>query len=127
MVMVAISVVGLASALLLFYSSMVYSNPELAVEKVFLTNDQSIIVLRNTGNVRITRILTATLNCDSGEHQIDPSLFTPQPISGGGYSSAIVPLPLRPGEACRLHVQAVSETGQVLALSTGKVVVISQG
>lgn len=123
-VVVTIAVTASVSTLLLFQSSALYPRSEIIVEKALLTATRSIIVLKNVGNTEITRISTVILNCDSGEYRIDSTSFAPQPIPGGGSSTAIISLSLRPGEACRLHVQAVSEAGEVLAYTSGKITVV---
>jgi hypothetical protein len=133
LVVVAIAFVGIAVAVMSGFLGTASVKTDVMIEKLDLVaNGQSVLVIRNTGNVRITSI-TATLTCDKTSNPTPPSFN----LGGGGTGTATASAGLDPGkttsvtwdagslvpgETCRLTIQATAANGATVAASASAIV-----
>jgi len=105
-VAIAVTLVGIASSILIFLTSTTSLKSEIVVEKAELTTSISMISLKNIG--------------------IDVSSYFGQTIPvGGTYTAIIDTSDLRSGELCRIYVEGLSETGEKLAYTSSYISVRS--
>ena len=124
LVIIALVIVGIAAAIMMGFLGTAAVKTDIMVEKLDLVADgRSVVVLRNTGNVRIDSIDEVTLTCgasgspaapDTGEFAV--------PIDPGKTATAIWDTSLIPGETCTLTVKATAANGAVVAASASAVV-----
>ncbi|MCL7394512.1 MAG: hypothetical protein LZ169_06825 [Thaumarchaeota archaeon] len=133
LVVVAIAFVGIAVAVMGGYLGTASVKTDVMIEKLDLVaNGQSVVAVRNTGNVRITSI-TATLTCDQTKSPSSPSFN----LGGGGTGTATASAGLDPGktisvtwdagnlipgETCRLTIEATAANGATAAASASAIV-----
>jgi hypothetical protein len=135
LVVVAIAFVGIAVAVMSGYLGTASVKTDVMIEKLDLVaKGQSVVVVRNTGNVRITGI-TATLTCDQTSNPTPP----PFSLGGGGAGTTTATASagldpgktisvtwdagsLIPGETCRLTIQATAANGATAAASASAIV-----
>jgi len=134
LVVVAIAFVGIAVAVMSGYLGTASVKTDVMIEKLDLVaKGQSVVVVRNTGNVRINGI-TAKLVCDQSSPT--PPTF---PLGGGGTGTTTATASagldpgktisvtwdagnLIPGETCRLTIEATAANGATAAASASAVV-----
>jgi hypothetical protein len=132
LVVVAIAFVGIAVAVMSGFLGTASVKTDIMIEKLDLVaKGQSVVVVRNTGNVRITDITTATLTCDQTSGAKSPSFS----LGGGGTGTATAGLDpgktisvtwdagdLVPGETCRLTIEATAANNAKVAASASAIV-----
>ena len=127
-VCIALAVVGIAFAVLIFWTGIGAVKPDIVVEKVDLVaNRPSIIGLRNTGNVDIIEIERIMLECSSATIEVDPGLV-PTPLKVGSSTTLALDLSsygVTAGQQCSVHVKAITEGGYGVAATSGPVIVRS--
>ncbi|MEM1731263.1 MAG: hypothetical protein QXY26_09085 [Ignisphaera sp.] len=123
-VAIAVTLVGIASSILIFLTSTTSLKSEIAVEKADLTTSISVIALKNIGNTRIVGVEKVLIDCESMD--LDVSSYFGQTIPvGGTYTAIIDTSDLRSGELCRIYVEGLSETGEKLAYTSSYISVRS--
>ena len=124
LVVVAIALVGVAWAVLSGYLGTASVKADVAIEKLDLVaNGQSVLVIRNTGNVRITS-LDATLTCNApGVNPNDPQLSSFSNLDPGQtFSEAWDAGDLVPGDTCTLTITGTAANGASVAASASAIV-----
>jgi hypothetical protein len=134
LVVVAIAFVGIAVAVMSGYLGTASVKTDVIIEKLdLMAKGQSVVVVRNTGNVRINSI-TATLTCDQTSNPAAPQFS----LGGGGTTGTATASAgldpgktisvtwdagsLIPGETCRLTIQATAANGATAAASASAIV-----
>jgi archaellum component FlaF (FlaF/FlaG flagellin family) len=122
LVVVAIAFVGIAVAVLSGFIGTGSVKTDIMVEKLDLVaNGYSVIVLRNSGNVKINSIDEVKLVCQ-GETVSDTINFNPISIDPGKTSMATFTATLIPGQTCTLTVKATAANGAMVATSSSAIV-----
>ncbi|MEM3921817.1 MAG: hypothetical protein QXG25_02915 [Nitrososphaerota archaeon] len=116
-IVVAIAIVGIVGAMLLAYPGMLGAKADMIIDKVDLVADgQSIVVVRNTGNVRIDRIDSATVACDGTQMDIADHLAAP--LDPGKSSTAVFQLTdISAGQRCTITITGTAANGANVAAS----------
>lgn len=122
LVVVAIAFVGIAVAVLSGFIGTGSVKTDILVEKLDLVaNGYSVIVLRNSGNVKISSIDDVKLVCQ-GETVSATINFNPTSIDPGKTSMATFTATLIPGQTCTLTVKATAANGAMVATSSSAIV-----
>jgi hypothetical protein len=124
LVVVAIAFVGIAVAVLSGFIGTGSVKTDILIEKFDLVaKGYSVLVIRNTGNVRINTIDSANLVCDQTENPTSPTDFSGVPIDPGKTASATWDAgDLIPGESCRITVSATAANGAKVSASASSIV-----
>ena len=94
---------------------------DIAIEKLDLVaNGNSVVMVRNLGNVRIDSIDSVDLACDVTASPTPPTLNGP--IDPGETASAAWQAGVVPGETCTLTVEATAANGANVAASSSAIV-----
>ncbi len=122
LVVVAIAFVGIAVAVLSGFIGTGSVKTDIMIEKLDLVaNGYSVVVLRNTGNVRIKSIDTINLVCDQSANPSLPS-FGNATIDPGKTITSTWSTTLVPGETCRLTIEATAANGAKVSASASSIV-----
>jgi len=120
MVVLALAIGGVVAAILMGYPGMLATKADVSIEKVDLVaTGQSVIVIRNTGNVRITE-LTVTVDCESGASTTIPSsqFSIGEGLDPGKSVATTFPLSNAvPGELCTISLTGTAANGASIAAS----------
>jgi hypothetical protein len=127
LVVVAIAFVGIAVAVLSGFIGTGAVKTDIMIEKFDLVaKGYSVLVIRNTGNVRIDTIDPANLVCDQTGTPTPPTEFSGVPIDPGKTASASWDAGgetgLVPGETCRITISATAANGAKVAASASSIV-----
>jgi hypothetical protein len=131
LVVVAIAFVGIAVAVMSGFLGTASVKTDIMVEKLDLVaSGQSVVVIRNTGNVRIASLEAATLTCGGSSTDIDLTSEISAVIIGldpGKTSAATFKLSdaisdIAPGETCTLSITANAANGAKVAASASAIV-----
>lgn len=117
-IVVAIAIVGIVGAMLLAYPGMLGAKADMIIDKVDLVADgQSIVVVRNTGNVRIDHIDQATVTCDGTQMDI-VGFFTVSSLDPGKSLTVVFPLTgTSAGQRCTITITGTAANGANVAAS----------
>jgi hypothetical protein len=123
LVVVAIAFVGIAVAVMGGYLGTASVKTDIMIEKLDLVaSGQSVLVIRNTGNVRIASIDKVTLMCDQSGNATAPKIDLSAGLDPGKTASATWDTNLIPGETCRLTIEATAANGAKVAASASAIV-----
>jgi len=127
LVVVAIAFVGIAVAVMGGYLGTASVKTDIMIEKLDLVaSGQSVLVIRNTGNVRIASLKAATLTCGAGGSPTDLTSDISAAISNldpGKTGAATFQLKNAvPGETCTLSITANAANGATVAASASAII-----
>ena len=121
LIVVAIAVVGITWAVVSGFLGTGSVKADIAIEKLDLVaNGDSIVVVRNLGNVQIDTIDSVTLTCDVTASPTAPTISGP--IDPGETATAVWSAGVVPGETCTLTIQATAVNGAGVAASSSAIV-----
>jgi len=118
MVVISLAIAGVIAAILMGWPGMLATKAEASIEKVDLVaTGSSVIVVRNTGNVRITN-LAATVYCETSGPQTAPDLNVGEGLDPGKTVAATFNLNNAvPGERCTISLTGEGANGAAIAAS----------
>jgi len=126
LVVVAIAFVGIAVAVLSGFIGTGSVKTDIMIEKLDLVaKGFSVVVLRNTGNVRITNIDATGVNlvCDQTDNPTPPTFTNPVNIDPGKTATVTWDAGgLIPGETCRLTITAEAANKAKVSTSASSIV-----
>jgi len=127
LVVVAIAFVGIAVAVMGGYLGTASVKTDIMIEKLDLVaSGQSVLVIRNTGNVRIASIDSATLTCGAsgtGGNSTSINVSSIKDLDPG--KTAAVTFQIQnpvPGTTCTLSITAKAANGATVAASASAII-----
>jgi len=123
LVVVAIAFVGIAVAVMSGFLGTASVKTDIMIEKLDLVaNGYSVVVLRNTGNVRINSIDNAILTCAQTQGPAQPQFDLGAGLDPGKTATVTWQTALVPGETCTLTIEAEAANDAKVATSASAIV-----
>jgi len=129
LVVVAIAFVGIAVAVMGGYLGTASVKTDIMIEKLDLVaSGQSVLVIRNTGNVRINSIDEAKLACGGSSTDLTSTIsaaisnLDPGKTAAAMFDLSKVISGIAPGETCTLSITASAANGAKVAASASAMV-----
>jgi hypothetical protein len=124
LIVVAIALAGIASAVLLYFMGVGSVKAEIIIERFELGQGSGILAIRNVSNIKIVRIDRLELVCSSGATmELDPGMI-PTPMPPGLTHTIIFHHDAGAGDSCKILIEGEAEGGYRFAASSAEAPVI---
>ena len=119
LVVAAIAIVGIASAVLLYFVGTGSVKVDMLIERLELRQGSGIATIRNVSNIRVMRVDRLELVCSSRTVELDPGMI-PTPVPPGLAHTLVFRHDVDAGDSCKLFIEAEAEGGYRIAASSAE-------